>query len=390
MKFVNLLLLLLTFSLINCKSEYFSYLKGSNQKSSTSAAAPCPPDSTVIDNIVKGNPFALDDCNTKLIEKGNAQYTSLMGGKELSLLPKDIEKYYNDKSPYWKYKHPGCKMTYGEYVDNYDVKHQGGSILQEKYVSYYIKDCSYLDNVWSDYNKYLARSKVSACVTGFSRASPPAFCWKRIFEKQECGMMSKCGPLACAQNAGTCASAISYMVLKTAKFTWDLAWNAATGGLSKTLVETLQGYIGTDAKEYGIAFIMYAIQSGFESFLKKSSGNEDKFKKAMLQEAQKIDRSTNKAICDAVYEHLKPKAPATKERFKEFLKKMRDYVKDFKADSTGVSALKDCQTDGKANIIACTNAILGIVGVLDPTGMISLVTAFIYPQCPRNINLKFK
>jgi len=100
---------------------------------------------------------------------------------------------------------------------------------------------------------------------------------------------------------------------------------------------------------------------------------------------KKIDRTTTKEICNVVYEHLKPKKPATKERFKEFLIKMRDYVKNFKADSTGVSALKDCQSGGQANIIACTNAILGIVGVLDPTGMISLVTAFIYPTCPNNI-----
>jgi len=302
--------------LINCRNEFSSSLQGS-----TSAPVKCPPDATVIDNIVKGEPFAPDDCNSKLIKKHKDSFITLMGGKEVSLASKDLDKYYTSKSEYWNYKHPGCTRTYGQYVDNYDDVHQGGSILQEKYVSYYIKDCAYLDNVWSDYKKYLARSKIAACVTGFSRATPPSFCWKQIFKFQKCGSMTNCGALACAQNAGTCASAISYMALKTAKFTWDLSWNAATGGLSKTLVDTLKGYIGTDAKEYGIAFIMYAIQSAFESFLKKSSGNEGKFKEAMFQEAKKIDRTTTKDICNVVYQHLKPKAPATKERFKEFLKK---------------------------------------------------------------------
>jgi len=63
---------------------------------------------------------------------------------------------------------------------------------------------------------------------------------------------------------------------------------------------------------------------------------------------------------------------------------MRDYIRDFKADSTGVAALKDCQTDNQPNIIACANAVLGIIGVVDPTGFITLITAFVYPQCPRN------
>jgi len=178
--------------------------------------------------------------------------------------------------------------------------------------------------------------------------------------------------------------------MKTGKFLWDLGLTVSSGGFYRTFKETLKSFIGTEAiKDYGVPFAMQVTQNAFEAFMKKDGGKEARFKLRMLEEAKKIDKYVTSELVDFVYEELKPKAASTLEKAKEFFKSTVTYFTTGGFDTTGVSAFADCKTDTKDAKVKCLKALLGIAGNLDPSGIITLVTAFVYPQCPKE-KLKMK
>ena len=213
-----------------------------------------------------------------------------------------------------------------------------------------------------------------------------------------------CGPLGCARDKTSCKTEIMKMVrssvtgvLKFTTFVLTMGASAGVASMAKVLQAVQQ--IGKFVK--AIATAMQVFEQVIIALTTKTSANEFAELKEKMIEA---------AIPKVKTGLESEKIPAPDDaKIKEKLNYVFDNLKKVKEDTQGIkqetlTALKSAANAKIQNIKACFNGVIKknpsqnlsemqcwkdyivpILKLMDPTGIVGLVSAFVYPKCPKNI-----
>ena len=201
---------------------------------------------------------------------------------------------------------------------------------------------------------------------------------------RDCGTigMANCGIGACSSDASACANEIINMILKIGEGLFTAVTTIASFGTAsaattaaKTSVKAAVKSIGKAAMKTAFNSIKKALTGGFNDFIKKKAFNhlKETMKDLFVDKVKALAIST---VCSKVWEGVTTKTVSTPE-----LKDITDSVIDT-VDVLGVkgivSSCSDVKSDGG---LSCGKGVVDALSNFDPTGILSIVSAFMQPTC---------
>jgi hypothetical protein len=240
---------------------------------------------------------------------------------------------------------------------------------------------------------YFKESRIPKSLTNFSSKIPcpgdmyrsGALCYR------DCNIigLSNCGIGACSTNTAQCVMTIFNMVLTTLEGLYTGAVLIASFGTSAGATTSAKVAIKAGVKALGKAAskasakaalksVRKVLSGKFKKTIKKIAINQLKNNKQIIKEL--VTEKIVETVCQQVWDAVSDKTQKSK-GIEEFTDKLIDTV-----DVIGVKGMmEDCSdtSDGGFN---CAKSIIGGLEAFDPTGLLTIVSAFLEPVCDIPVN----
>jgi hypothetical protein len=192
--------------------------------------------------------------------------------------------------------------------------------------------------------------------------------------------MTNCGPEACAASDKACAFGVikiatevlvngTQFVLFVASFGTSTAAEPVEAALKTSLMAVLKKILAGSAKEALVMMQRIATDAALKKYFIDKATNY-----AVEYATKKVSTTVVNQVCKKVSEQML--ADLVKKKSTGFNWKSLDF--------TGIStAVDSCKKTGETNEnINCAKSILSVISLVDPTGLVGIVSAFVQPQCP--------
>lgn len=208
-----------------------------------------------------------------------------------------------------------------------------------------------------------------------------------------------CGPLACVTKKSECFKAVSSMVrksitglVKTTAFVCSLGSSTALTSVSKA-IESIKNGLDAFAKSWQM--VELAVGSFFGGSAKDIPELKAKVVEAALPKVKAslerlkatVDDNKIKERIEFVFDNFKKVKDDTKNKEQGWFKTQFEAAKN--AFNAKYEDIKKCLKEFKSGKLGDTecwkNYILPVISTFDPTGIVGIVSAFIYPRCPRTL-----
>ena len=208
-----------------------------------------------------------------------------------------------------------------------------------------------------------------------------------------------CGPFACVTQKAECFKAVSSMarksltgLVKTTAFVCSLGASTALTSVSKA-IESIKSGLDAFAKSWQMVEVAFG--SFFGGKNKDIPELKDKIIAAALPKVKAslerlkatVDESKIKERIAFVFDNFQKVKDDTKSKENGWFKQQFEAAKN--AFNAKYEDIKKCLAEfksGKLGDMECyKNYILPVVSKFDPTGIVGMVSAFIYPRCPRSM-----
>jgi hypothetical protein len=253
-------------------------------------------------------------------------------------------------------------------------------------------DKGYSDHGLSCYKSlfrwYFKSSKIPSSLTNFSSKIPcpgdmyrsAALCYR------DCNIigLSNCGIGACATNTKKCLLTVANMAFKVLKGLYTAAVTIASFGTAsagtmaakvavKAGVKALGKAAAKAAAKASMASLKKVLSGGFQKTIKKIALNQLKRSKKVL--IGKMKAKAVGVVCLNVWNSMIKKTEKSKGP-SDFSDKLIDTV-----DVLGVKGVVKSCSDTSDGGLKCAKGIVNSLEAFDPTGLLTIVSAFLEPVC---------
>jgi hypothetical protein len=200
--------------------------------------------------------------------------------------------------------------------------------------------------------------------------------------------MANCGIGACSSTPKSCGMEIANMLLKIGEgiftavttilsFGTASAATAAAKASAKAAVKSAVRKVGKSALKGAFKKLKQFLKNGMKDFLKKKAISKLKAMKELVKDLlkDKLKSLALYTVCGKVWDALIGKTVSVSE------KEVTDSVIDT-VDVLGIKGVvTSCSNTASDKGLGCAKGVVDLLSTFDPTGLFSIVSAFIQPIC---------